>query len=162
MAEVISCASAVFSLGWILYESGQVMSHDIHDILQKCQNHIPLLHSPAWLWVGITRIAHFFSQRLEMRVKLSEGAVGETYVTCHNLLGLVHSIDMEIRNRWFTANFEHGRGEEVWDRRGSLLKVKLSWIFDIPDSALCARSTLCSLYRLGSLCQAQTSHWYQG
>ena len=46
MAEVTSCASAVFSLGWILYESGQVMSHDIHDILQKYQNHIPLLHSP--------------------------------------------------------------------------------------------------------------------
>lgn len=43
MAEVISCANAVFSFGWILYESGQVMSHDIHDILQKWQNHIPLL-----------------------------------------------------------------------------------------------------------------------
>lgn len=38
----------MFSMGLDLYESGQVMSHDIHDILQKCPNHIPLLHSPLF------------------------------------------------------------------------------------------------------------------
>ena len=58
MEEVISWASAVFSLGWKLYESGQVMSHDIHAKMSK--SHSPLaLSSPA----GITEHT-LFSQKL--------------------------------------------------------------------------------------------------
>ena len=148
MAEVISCASAVFSLGWILYESGEVMSHDIHDILQKCQNHIPLLHSPLWLWVGITRIAQIFSQGLEMGVKLSEGAVGETYVTCHNLPGLVHS------------KYWYGNQEQVihcklwtWARRGSVGQAGKSVESEIELNIW--HSWLCSVCPLNSLLSVQ-------
>ena len=74
LVEAVQC----LVWGWILYESGQVMSHDIHDILQKCPNHIPLLHS---------RWDHLMDRTLllsEMRVELLERRgqlVGETYVT---------------------------------------------------------------------------------
>ena len=63
----------------------------------------------------------------QMRVELSEGAVGETYVTT---MPCSHRVLMEMEIRKVFANFEHERGEEVCRGTGgevvSLLKVKLS------------------------------------
>ena len=115
MAEVISWGSAAFSMGLDLYESGQVMSHDIHDILQKCPNHIPLLHSPLFSSHG----SHTSSLRDESGA-LREGA---SWLVKHMSLsdGLVHS------KYWYgnqeslqTANPEHGRGEEVCRGKSSV------------------------------------------
>ena len=166
MAEVISCANAVFSFGWILYESGQVMSHDIHDILQKWQNHIPLL--PLAL-SSLTELgspgSHTSSLRDERDENVSEALrAGSWWNICHNLLGLVHSM------------YWYGNQEQVihcklwtWARRGSVgqagksveseieLNIWHSWLW-----AVCPLNSLLSVQVGFSLRQAQTSHWYQG
>lgn len=137
MAEVISWASAVFSIGWILYESGQVMT-----FMTFCKN--VRITFPSCTLLSLAR-DHLMDRTLllsEMRLELSEGA--SWWNICHNITLFTASIDMEIRKVF--ANFEHERREEVCRGTGgevvSLLKVKLSWIFDIPDSSPCARAPL--------------------